>query len=157
MNTWAAAKVAPHGVIEHLERPEAASEAASLTCARPSTPWEQHATSYFVDNFTTPAWSGGPGYLEFLPEILKSPFECLQEALLAVSFAALGNVSRMHNLQTRSKVHYGKALRTLSSALKEDSLAVAAEEILATIILIQKFEVRTMHCLRSIVARCLAR
>lgn len=137
MNAWAAAQTgSPCFTIKHTED----LQAPSLTSIQPSVPWEQNAIAHFLDNFTAPAWHGGPGYLESLPDLLKSPSDCLHEALLAVSLASLGNISCIRRLQTDSKIHYGRALRTLSAALGP-SLPAARDDILATIVLLQKYEV----------------
>lgn len=136
MNSWAASKVTDSDISQ-----EQNAETITLTTIRPSTPWEQVATTRFVENFTIPTTRGWTGYLEYLPELLVSPPEPLHEALLAVSFAHFGNISCMPTLTKKSEIHHDKALRALSSALG-DPRAPAQDETLATVMLLQKFEVR---------------
>lgn len=108
---------------------------------RPSTDWIQYATARFIEHFTIPTTCLVPGYLEFLPQMLKTPSPCLQEAFLAISTSNLANISRMRQLQQMSQVHYGKALQLLGRELSQLSTATT-DETLTAIVLLQKHEVR---------------
>lgn len=142
MNSWAASKFSPDSNGET----DLSGKTSSLITVKPSTPWDQVAIARFLDNFTLPTTRGAAGHLEYLPELLKSPSESLQEATLASSFAHLGNVSCMRSLVTRSEVHHGRALRALNTALQNPATA-KTDETLATVILLVDFEVgTTMQC-----------
>lgn len=136
MNSWAATKVPASEPI-----PKTASETGPPMHIRPSTDWTQYATARFIEHFTMPASFLVPGYLEFLPQMLKTPSPCLQEAFLAISTSNLANISRMRQLQRVSQVHYGKALQLIGSELNRLSTATT-DETLTAIVLLQKHEVR---------------
>jgi hypothetical protein len=136
MNSWVTTKVPASESI-----PKTAPETAPHMHIRPSTDWTQYATARFIENFAMPANFLVPGYLEFLPQMLKTPSPCLQEAFLAISTSKLANISRMRQLQRVSQVHYGKVLQLLGSELNHPSTATA-DETLTAIVLLQKHEVR---------------
>jgi hypothetical protein len=108
-----------------------------------STNWEDRAAAWFFHNYVSPATSHHHGYLGFLPELLsqtaeKSP---LRSAILAAGFASLANTSGMVQLSVNSRRHYGKALQNIGNSL-EDPTEASSDAALATIVLLQKYEVR---------------
>ncbi|KAL5383134.1 hypothetical protein DPSP01_006110 [Paraphaeosphaeria sporulosa] len=110
---------------------------------QPSTDWAQFAISHFVYHYVEPPSEYGlPGYLEFLPTMLNSADSSLQTSLLAASLANLANVSGMEQLHTESRIQYGRALRSLHTALSDKATATDDHTLLA-VVLLQKYETIT--------------
>jgi hypothetical protein len=107
---------------------------------QPSTDWGQYAVNRFLENFVEPPSTAGPGYLEFLPDLVSTGSDSLQESLLAAAVSNLANISCMRQLEVKSRVHYGRALRALRIAMDNPNTATA-DDTLASILLLQKYEV----------------
>jgi hypothetical protein len=136
--------VAPRSVVptraEPTRPPKVFSPQLYIT---PSTNWEQYAFVRFIDQFTEPQIFAAPGYLDFLPQMLKLDSECLREAVLAASMANLANISSMRQLEVLSREHYGRALRALQIAMNEETTATA-DDTLTAIYILQKYEVGSL-------------
>jgi hypothetical protein len=107
---------------------------------QPSTDWEEYAVVRFIDHFVEAPLNGAPGYLEFLPQMLKLHSSCLREAVLAAAIANLANVSCMRQLELASREHYGRALRALQVAMEHETTATA-DDTLTAIYILQKYQV----------------
>ena len=105
---------------------------------QPSTDWAQFAISRFVYHYVDPPCAPGlPGYLEFLPTMLNPANRSLQTSLLTASLASLANVSGSEQLHTESRIQYGRALRSLHTALSNKATA-AEDHTLLAVLLLQK-------------------
>lgn len=147
MNTSVVAKTNIHTITNALTPITSAygtrasfASTSSILYTQPSTDWEQCAIGRFLAHFVETPSDATSGYLEFLPQMLKWSFESTRNALLAISLANLANVSGKRDLGRKSKVHYGRALRSLQVALNARE-TVAADNTLVNVVLLQMYEV----------------
>jgi len=145
MNSSVAAKAHTAPPVErtfaHSYATNTASEhGSSMLYVQPPTDWDQYAVARFISHYVEPASDHDPGYMDFLTHMLNWPDSSSRESFLAVSLASFGNVSGMKELQVRSKVHYGRALRALQAALNDAATAVHDSTLLSVVIL-QTYEV----------------
>ena len=152
MNERAAAK-AGHGVTYYrLEaRGEASAQSISddkrsgqpLTLIQLSSDWEGQALGRFFHDYILLPSTDRRGYLELLPDLCVQNWQNdgLRESLLAASMASFANISNLGQVRTAALRHYGLALQSARETLTDRVLATS-NCFLATIILLQKFEVR---------------
>jgi hypothetical protein len=113
----------------------------SMLHVQPSTNWVDLASARFVEGYVQPASETDAGYLDYLEYMFDGTHSTTaRDAFLACSLASLGNTSEMTELQVKSKVHYGRALQGLQTALNDASTA-ATDGTLLTVIILQTYEV----------------
>jgi hypothetical protein len=115
----------------------------SLTLVRLSSDWEGQALTRFFHDYILLPSTDRRGYLEFLPDLCIQNWQNdgLREALLAASMASFANISNLGQLRTAALRHYGLALPCVRETLNDPGSA-RSNCFLASIILLQKFEVR---------------
>jgi hypothetical protein len=118
---------------------------ASAVLVRPvSTDWENAAISFYLSEFVIQRSenAGQPGYLDFLPDLLKEEPEAvhLTDALKSVALSAMGNRSCMEQLSALAERSYIRAIASVNSALN-DAFTQKADGTLMTLILLGQYEV----------------
>ena len=108
-----------------------------------STDWERSAIDYFFANYVIPPAPEVVGHLHFLPEAFTrySDCECLRNSLLAVAISSLANVSCITTLEHKAAQLYGKALRSISSAVRLGPRDEGNDLVMLSIFLIQNYDV----------------
>ncbi|KAJ8128076.1 hypothetical protein O1611_g5560 [Lasiodiplodia mahajangana] len=119
---------------------------------QPSEKWNTRALSHFLHNYSCAPTRDSPGYLGFLPDLLRngsSRAGYLESAVLAAGSASLANISGLTHLERTAEKHYGETLRSLSVALKSPAEA-SSDSALTCIIVLQTYEaitgIRTLSC-----------
>lgn len=114
----------------------------SLTMVQLSSDWEDKAINHFFHNYILMPSAERRGYLEFLPGLYATNPDNLglRHALLAISMASFANVANLRTVRTAAYRHYGHALRSARKTL-EDPESASSDCSLASIILLQKYEV----------------
>ncbi|KAI3325739.1 hypothetical protein HD806DRAFT_552992 [Xylariaceae sp. AK1471] len=108
---------------------------------QPSENWEMKATSHFLHNYSFAPTKDAPGYLEFLPDLLRrnSNSRHLKSAVLAAGLASLANITSLGHLEHIAKKRYGETLKSISMALR-DPIEARSDAVLAAVFLLQLCE-----------------
>ena len=123
-----------------------ANRRSSASSERPGQPmptdWDQQAICLFFEDYVIPVEMGRGGYLSFLPDLYRQHQDIayLSKALHAVSMASLANRTSMSHLVVRARRSYGEALTLINVALNDERLA-KSDELLASLMLLTKYEV----------------
>lgn len=135
-----------------MEKQARQSQESALTLHRvQDATWEQRALCFFFDQYTINADNeDGMGHLEYLPPLYahcgevsprgeNSPSTCLRWAVDATALMTLANATNAPPLMIKARQRYGKAIRSLRTALASPDQAVK-DETFASVVLLSLFE-----------------
>ncbi len=135
----------------HHKRRASPPKNTQTQIARPalSTDWEYLALSQFFDNFVSPHQAtriNAFPYLDFLPTIYNRDAQNspLNDVVLAVALAHFANQKSSQEIHLKARRLYARSLSSIIQSLKSPA-AMASDEVLATLCLLTKYEVREMR------------